>query len=238
MKIFLKLLLEQGSQRSFLDDLGVIDITPIDVEEGDATDSGLHSMLYDDLESLTGFDSLDFAEHDFEEEEAPPINDENALVLHTSDAKSLEEDTSRKKEINDEPLAKKLKILILTLKIPSPTPLKTIKPESLSNPDTAKALGIPPPFEFSTFGLSVLVLDKKRKRSLKILKEELVFQREEEFHLATTAQLTKLQSSIQKGTPETKEMINKMELTIKAKDDVEQARLIVKDNLDGLGQHM
>nr|GFD52713.1 hypothetical protein [Tanacetum cinerariifolium] len=56
-----------GSQRSFLDDLGVIDITLIDVEEGDASDSGLHSMLDDDLESLTGFDSLDFAEHDFKE---------------------------------------------------------------------------------------------------------------------------------------------------------------------------
>nr|GEU76690.1 putative reverse transcriptase domain-containing protein [Tanacetum cinerariifolium] len=111
------------SQRSFLDDLGVIDITPIDVEEGDASDSDLHSMLYDDLESLTGFDSLDFAEHDFEEEEAPPVNDENALVLHTSEAKSSEEDTSRKKEIDDEPPTKKLKFLIPTLKIPSPTPL-------------------------------------------------------------------------------------------------------------------
>nr|GEW07865.1 retrovirus-related Pol polyprotein from transposon TNT 1-94 [Tanacetum cinerariifolium] len=55
------------SQRSFLDDLGVIDVTPIDAEEGDASDSGLNSMLDDDLESLTSFDSLDFADHDFKE---------------------------------------------------------------------------------------------------------------------------------------------------------------------------
>nr|GEU91856.1 retrovirus-related Pol polyprotein from transposon TNT 1-94 [Tanacetum cinerariifolium] len=115
-----------GSQRSFLDDLGVIDITPIDVKEGDASESGLHSMLDDDLESLT--------------KEAPPINDENALVLHTSEAKSSEEDISRKKEIDDEPPAKKLKFLIPTTKIPSPTPLKTIKPESLSKPDTQTPL--------------------------------------------------------------------------------------------------
>nr|GEW56382.1 hypothetical protein [Tanacetum cinerariifolium] len=73
----------------------------------------------------------------------------------------------------------------------------------------AKALGIPPPSEFSTFGLSVPVVNKKRKRSLEILKE--------------------------RGTPEAEEMIKKMELTIKARDDADHARLIVKDNLDGLG---
>ncbi|GKA01869.1 hypothetical protein Tco_0674534 [Tanacetum coccineum] len=146
----------------------------------------------------------------------------------------------------------------------------------------AKALGIPPPPELSTFGLLVLAVDKKRKRSSEILEEvfvkenivvdgmhrnlvpppgiegrqglvirepksgiffyngnwDLVFQRGEEFHLATTAQLIRLQSSIQKSTLEADEMFRKLELTIEARDDAAQARDIVKDNLDGLGQHM
>ncbi|GKA38037.1 hypothetical protein Tco_0724602 [Tanacetum coccineum] len=38
----------------------------------------------------------------------------------------------------------------------------------------AKALGIPPPPELSTFGLSVLAVDKKRKRSSEILEEVFV----------------------------------------------------------------
>ncbi|GKB11696.1 hypothetical protein Tco_0845619 [Tanacetum coccineum] len=102
----------------------------------------------------------------------------------------------------------------------------------------AKALGIPPPHELSTFGVSIN--EKKRKKSSKILNEvfikedvvvdgihrnlvppsrvegrkglvirepeygiffyngnfDLVFQREEEFHLATTAQLIRLQNAI------------------------------------------
>ncbi|GKD31803.1 hypothetical protein Tco_1242581 [Tanacetum coccineum] len=60
--------------------------------------------------------------------------------------------------------------------------------------------------------------------------------REEEFHLATTAQLIRLQGAIQRGTPEAEEMFKKMELTIEARNDVNQARKIVQDNLDGLGQ--
>nr|GEZ79609.1 hypothetical protein [Tanacetum cinerariifolium] len=43
--------------------------------------------------------------------QAPPINKEKALVLHTSKEKSSEEDTSGKK-IDDEPSTKKLKFLI------------------------------------------------------------------------------------------------------------------------------
>nr|GEV07052.1 retrovirus-related Pol polyprotein from transposon TNT 1-94 [Tanacetum cinerariifolium] len=64
----------------------------------------------------------------------------------------------------------------------------------------------------------------------------LVFQREEEFHLATTAQLIKQQSAIQRGTPKAEEMIKKLELTMEARDDVIQARKIIQDNLDGLCQ--
>ncbi|GJS93368.1 hypothetical protein Tco_0800336 [Tanacetum coccineum] len=48
----------------------------------------------------------------------------------------------------------------------------------------------------------------------------------------------KLQSSIQRSTPKTNEMFRKLELTIEARDDVDQARDIVKDNLDGLGQYI
>ncbi|GJW82356.1 hypothetical protein Tco_0146331 [Tanacetum coccineum] len=61
-----------------------------------------------------------------------PHRDERkkALVLHTLEEKSSEEDTSGKKETNDEPPAKKLKFLIpSSLLISSPTPLKTIMPD-------------------------------------------------------------------------------------------------------------
>ncbi|GKG29152.1 hypothetical protein Tco_0416517, partial [Tanacetum coccineum] len=53
-------------------------------------------------------------------EQAPFVNEENALVLHTS----------KKKETDDEPPAKKLKFLISTSSaIPSPTPLKSLMPD-------------------------------------------------------------------------------------------------------------
>nr|GEZ29111.1 hypothetical protein [Tanacetum cinerariifolium]GEZ29121.1 hypothetical protein [Tanacetum cinerariifolium] len=42
----------------------------------------------------------------------------------------------------------------------------------------------------------------------------LVFQKEEEFHVATIAQLIRTQSVIQRGTPEAEEMFKKIELTI------------------------
>ncbi|GKB48577.1 hypothetical protein Tco_0899330, partial [Tanacetum coccineum] len=63
---------------------------------------------------------------------------------------------------------------------------------------------------------------------------DLVFQREEEFCLATTAQLIRLHSAIQRGTPEAEEMFKKRDMTIEARNDVNQARKIVQDNLDGL----
>ncbi|GJT88114.1 hypothetical protein Tco_1069831, partial [Tanacetum coccineum] len=144
----------------------------------------------------------------------------------------------------------------------------------------AKALGIPPPPELSTFRVSIN--DRKRKRSSEILLEvfvkenvvvdgmhrniippsgvegrkglvirepesgifyynynfDLAFQREEEFHLATTTQLIRLQDVIQRGTLEAEEMFKKVGLAIEARDDVDQARKIVQDNLDGLGQDM
>ncbi|GJX35482.1 chlorophyllide A oxygenase, chloroplastic, partial [Tanacetum coccineum] len=57
---------------------------------------------------------------------------------------------------------------------------------------------------------------------------------EEEFHLATTAQLIRIQSTIKRDKPKGKEMYKKMEFVIKAKNDVVEARKIVKDNLDNL----
>ncbi|GJU10506.1 hypothetical protein Tco_1132902 [Tanacetum coccineum] len=61
--------------------------------------------------------------------QAPPVNEENALVLHTLKEKSSEEDTLGKKETDNEPPPKKLMFLISSSSIPSPTPLKSIMPE-------------------------------------------------------------------------------------------------------------
>ncbi|GKB27552.1 hypothetical protein Tco_0866953 [Tanacetum coccineum] len=44
--------------------------------------------------------------------------------------------------------------------------------------------------------------------------------------------------AIQRGTLEAEEMFKKMEMTIEAGNDVDQARKIIRDNLDGLGQDM
>nr|GEV20068.1 hypothetical protein [Tanacetum cinerariifolium] len=56
----------------------------------------------------------------------------NAIVQgEQPSSHSSYEDTSGKKETDDEPLAKKLKFLIPSASIPSPTPLKSIMPEPL-----------------------------------------------------------------------------------------------------------
>ncbi|GKA54218.1 hypothetical protein Tco_0753167 [Tanacetum coccineum] len=70
--------------------------------------------------------------------QAPFVNEEKALVLYTSQEKSLEEDTSGKKETDDEPTSKKLKFLIPSLSIPSPTLLKSIMPEPLKVTEARK----------------------------------------------------------------------------------------------------
>ncbi|GKC55087.1 hypothetical protein Tco_1077832 [Tanacetum coccineum] len=312
-------------------------------------------------------------------EQASLISEESALVLHASVEKSSEENTSEKIVSDDEPLVKKLKFLIPTPSIPSPTHLNSIMPEPTQKPDVtkmtideskgkgiateeplkdimsfmeeggsvpkipsfksfvipkgqltnedvmaqvkemkrladlkaekekseklktlgfsewlevhalaskskgksndllpqslkakfewvltqARKLGVLPLPELSTFGISVD--DKKRKRSLEILQEvfvkenivvdgmhwniipplgvegikglvikvpesgifyyngnfDLAFQREEEFHLATTAQLIRLHDAIQRGTLEAEEMFKKIGLTIIARDDVD-----------------
>ncbi|GJZ14938.1 hypothetical protein Tco_0550615 [Tanacetum coccineum] len=90
----------------------------------------------------------------------------------------------------------------------------------------AEKLGIPPPSE-----LTPLISSDNGNF-------DLVFQREEEFHLATTTQLIRLQNAIQRGSLEVEEMLAKLELTIEAKNDVIEARKVVKHNFDGLGQHI
>ncbi|GJS39968.1 hypothetical protein Tco_0565011 [Tanacetum coccineum] len=56
---------------------------------------------------------------------------------------------------------------------------------------------------------------------------DLVFRREEEFYLATTPQLIRLQNEILRGIPEAEEFFKKLELTIEARNDANQARKIV-----------
>ncbi|GJZ99221.1 hypothetical protein Tco_0671772 [Tanacetum coccineum] len=117
----------------------------------------------------------------------------------------------------------------------------------------AQKLGVPPPQELSTFRISAN--DKKRKRTSKILEEVFVKENvvingmhrnlaplpgveESEFHLATTPQLIRSQNAITMNTPEAEDMFKILELTIEARNDAAEARRIVKDNLDVMGQHM
>nr|GEU88152.1 putative ribonuclease H-like domain-containing protein [Tanacetum cinerariifolium] len=83
--------------------------------------------------------------------QATPVNDEKALVLHTLEEKSLEEDTLGNKETNDEPPAKKLKFLI-------PSSIN-----SITNSSESKKLGLSPPPALATFEMTAE--DKKRKRT-------------------------------------------------------------------------
>nr|GEU63740.1 hypothetical protein [Tanacetum cinerariifolium] len=64
---------------------------------------------------------------------------------------------------------------------------------------------------------------------------DLTFQRESEFHLATTPQLIRTQQTIQRNTSKAEEMYKKLEFTIEARDDADEAKKIVKENLDGGG---
>nr|GFA40079.1 hypothetical protein [Tanacetum cinerariifolium] len=98
---------EKGSQWSISEDLNVIDITPED--EGYASDPGLRGEQGSD--------------------------EGKALVLLSLDERSSaekvsEEKTSIQKVADDKPPLKKIKFLNPTSSIPSPTPLKSIMPES------------------------------------------------------------------------------------------------------------
>nr|GEZ60775.1 hypothetical protein [Tanacetum cinerariifolium] len=85
---------------------------------------------------------------------------------------------------------------------------------------------IPPP---RVVPIEVLVINEPASEIFFMnMNTDVVFQREEEFHLATTVQLIRVQKSIQRGTSEVDEMFRKLKLTIEARDDAAQAREIVK----------
>ncbi|GJY23097.1 hypothetical protein Tco_0396755 [Tanacetum coccineum] len=120
--------------------------------------------------------------------------------------------------------------------------------------------GIPPPSELSTFRVSIN--DKKRKRSSEILQE--IFVKEnivvDEMHKNLVPPpgvegrrgmvIREPESGvffyngnfdlneILRRTPEAEEFFKKLDLTIEARNDVNPAKKIVLDNLDGIGQHM
>nr|GFA17283.1 hypothetical protein [Tanacetum cinerariifolium] len=60
---------------------------------------------------------------------------------------------------------------------------------------------------------------------------DLVYQKKEEFHMATTPQLIRIQNAIRINSLEAKEMYNKMNFVIEAMNDVIEAGKIVLDNL-------
>ncbi|GJW72253.1 hypothetical protein Tco_0129170 [Tanacetum coccineum] len=111
----------------------------------------------------------------------------------------------------------------------------------------AKKLGLPPPPVLATFGITAEERKEKvfrfYKRQGLVIREpesviffyngnlDLVFQREEEFYLATIAQLIRPLRSIQRDTLKAKKMFTKLELTIEARDDAAQARDIVMKGL-------
>ncbi|GKD14624.1 hypothetical protein Tco_1199031, partial [Tanacetum coccineum] len=94
----------------------------------------------------------------------------------------------------------------------------------------AKKLGLPPPPALATFGITAE--DKKKKR-IEILKEVFVTKNitVDGMHrnlipppwvVSIDGLLIRIQRSIYSGTPEADEMFRKLELTIKARDDVAQ----------------
>ncbi|GKC08439.1 hypothetical protein Tco_1000049 [Tanacetum coccineum] len=90
-------------------------------------------------------------------------------------------------------------------------------------------LGIPPPPELTAFRL--FAAEKKRKRSSEIIKE--VFVKED---IVVDGMHRNLIPPPGRGTPEAKEMFKKIELTIKARNDVTEARRIASTGIEGLAE--
>ncbi|GJY18417.1 hypothetical protein Tco_0389908 [Tanacetum coccineum] len=103
---------------------------------------------------------------------------------------------------------------------------------------TAGKLGIPPPPQLTTVGLSAL--EKKRKRSSKLIKE--VFVKEyivvDGMHrnLVPPPGVVPPEGLVIIDSENANEMYRKMIYVIEARDNLVEARKIVKDNLDNLGQ--
>nr|GEU51188.1 hypothetical protein [Tanacetum cinerariifolium] len=218
-------------------------------------------MPDDEFQFIFGFK----ATNSYEETTADTIlNEVTNLKASANKSSNLHEVMTLDREVtNDESPLKKLKVLI-----PTPTPLKSILPEStpliptptLLNSNIPKPtppkdptpprdeskgkekgkaidtlrkslkakfewiktqagkLSLPPPPELSTFGL--LAAKKKRKRTSELIKK--VFVKED----------IKVDGM---GTPKAEEMFKKLDLIIEARNDVNQARIFTRDNLDGGG---
>ncbi|GJZ33968.1 hypothetical protein Tco_0579404 [Tanacetum coccineum] len=91
----------------------------------------------------------------------------------------------------------------------------------------AGKLGIPPPPKLTAFRL--FAAEKKRKRSLEIIKE--VFVKED---IVMDGMHRNLIPPPGRGTPEVEEMFKKIELTIEARNDVTEARRIESAGIEGL----
>ncbi|GKA30881.1 hypothetical protein Tco_0717186 [Tanacetum coccineum] len=177
------------------------------------------------------------------EETSPPVNEENALVLHASVKKCSEENTSKKKVSDDEPPGqltnedvmaqlKEMKILV-DLKLKTLGFSEWLEVHALAFKSKgksidlllqsliakfqwvltqAKKIGVPPPPELLTFGISVDV--KKRKRSSEILHEIL-----EEIHV-TWAHLEKKRTRLPLYTKSLKKLcIQSVEMTSRVSSD-------------------
>nr|GEW45967.1 hypothetical protein [Tanacetum cinerariifolium] len=72
--------------------------------------------------------------------------------------------------------------------------------------------------------------DAQMKQLIPLIKQ--IFQRENEFHLDSTTQLIKQLKHIKKDTPKGREMVKKLQFAIEARDDVNEARRIIRENLD------
>nr|GFB94632.1 hypothetical protein [Tanacetum cinerariifolium] len=109
----------------------------------------------------------------------------------------------------------------------------------------AGKLSIPPPPQLTTFGLTTL--EKKRKRSFKLINK--VFVKEDivvyGMHrnlvppsgvVPSEGLLIRIQNAIKVDSKYADEMYRKMISVIVAIDDFVEARKIVQDNLDNIGQ--
>ncbi|GJY48509.1 hypothetical protein Tco_0438465 [Tanacetum coccineum] len=67
-------------------------------------------------------------------EQAPPTAEQVPLVITALVVQSSEEKVLEEKPIEDEPLVKRLRLLVLNLNIPSPTPLNSFMPQGIKPP--------------------------------------------------------------------------------------------------------
>ncbi|GJX82046.1 hypothetical protein Tco_0331527 [Tanacetum coccineum] len=95
-------------------------------------------------------------------------------------------------------------------------------------------LGLPPLPELTEVGLSVV--DKKRKRTFEMIKK--VFVKENirvdgmDRDLIPPPGVVAIKGKVITEPELSEEMFQRLQLTIKARNDVEQARIIIRDNLD------